>query len=254
MNWTSTTRIAGRFRRKFLLIPAEEADIYLGGHWALVFPHPVEWMQDRKAGQAFESADEKYGKVYRVSNADEMWKLVKAEGGFAYETHPRTKGSTGYPDKILDTDYFKDASYLGTGWKAMPSDLSSPRLGERAFKTLDDVNNLGLHKHLIGEVDVFQISAADELYAHMNINYLRLPAVPKFDDYGSILRAVAKGDGFITTGESCCRRLRSLVWVRAACVLTHGYVDLSAAHGGGGVGRRGGDAQEDDRSKFDAGV
>lgn len=186
---------------KFLLIPAEEADIYLGGHWGLVFPHRVEWMQDRKAGQAFESADEKYGKVYRVSNADEMWKLVKTEGGFAYETHPRTKGSTGYPDKILDTDYFKDASYVGTGWKAMPSDLSSPRLGERAFKTLDDVNNLGLHKHLIGEVDVFQISAADELYAHMNINYLRMAALPKFDDYGSVLRAVEKGDGFITTGE-----------------------------------------------------
>ena len=26
------------------------------------------------------------------------------------ETHPRTKGSTGYPDKILATDYFRDAS------------------------------------------------------------------------------------------------------------------------------------------------
>ena len=27
--------------RDFLLIPSEEADIYLGGHWGLVFPHPV---------------------------------------------------------------------------------------------------------------------------------------------------------------------------------------------------------------------
>ena len=55
--------------------------------------------------------------------------MIKAEGGFAYQTHPRTKGSTGYPDKILNTAYFRDSSYLGTGWKAMPSDLSSPRLG-----------------------------------------------------------------------------------------------------------------------------
>jgi hypothetical protein len=186
---------------RFLLIPAEEADIYLGGHWGLVFPHPVYWMQDRKPGLPFESADGKYGKVYRVSDADEMWKLVKKEGGFAYQTHPRTKGSTGYPDKIFDAPYFKDSSYLGTGWKAMPSDLSSPRLGERGFKTLDDVNNLGLHKHMIGEVDVFQISAADELYAHMNINYLRLPELPSFDDYGSILQSIEKGEGFITTGE-----------------------------------------------------
>jgi hypothetical protein len=185
----------------FLLIPSEEADVYLGGHWALVFSHPVYWQQNRKPDQAFESSDAKYGKIYRVHSAEEMWKMIKQEGGFAYQTHPRTKGSTGYPDKILDTSYFRDRSYLGTGWKAMPSDLSSPRLGERAFKTLDDVNNLGLHKHLIGEVDVFQISSRDELYAHMNINYLRLPKLPSFDHYGEILRSIEEGDGFITTGE-----------------------------------------------------
>lgn len=187
--------------RDFLLIPSEEADIYLGGHWGLVFPHPVFWQQGRKPDMPFESADEKYGKVYRISNAEDMWKMIKAEGGFAYQTHPRTKGSTGYPDKIFDTPYFKDSSYIGTGWKAMPSDLSSPRLGERAFKTLDDVNNLGLHKHMIGEVDVFQISAADELYGHMNVNYLRLPELPDFDHYDRILKSIVNGDGFITTGE-----------------------------------------------------
>jgi hypothetical protein len=185
----------------FLLIPSEEADIYLGGHWGLVFPHPVFWQQDRKADKPFESADEKYGKVYRISNAEDMWKMIKAEGGLAYQTHPRTKGSTGYPDKIFDTPYFKDSSYIGTGWKAMPSDLSSPRLGERGFKTLDDVNNLGLHKHMIGEVDVFQIGAADELYGHMNVNYLRLPELPDFDHYDRILKSIVNGDGFITTGE-----------------------------------------------------
>jgi hypothetical protein len=185
----------------FLLIPSEEADIYLGGHWGLVFPHPVYWYQERKPDEPFESSDQKYGKVYRVHDADEMWRMIKQEDGVAYQTHPRTKGSTGYPDKILDTPYFRDSSYLGTGWKAMPSDLSSPRLGERAFKTLDDLNNLGLHKHMIGEVDVFQISTEDELYAHMNINYLRLPKLPSFDQYDRILKSLEKGDGFITTGE-----------------------------------------------------
>ena len=127
--------------------------------------------------------------------------MIKQEDGFVYQTHPRTKGSTGYPDKILDQAYFRDSSYVGTGWKAMPSDLSSPRLGERAFNTLDDLNNLGLHKRMIGEVDIFQISTADELYAHMNINYLPLPALPIYDHYGEILRAVEGGKGFITTGE-----------------------------------------------------
>lgn len=185
----------------FLLIPAEEADVYLGGHWSLVFSHPVYWQQNRKPDQPFESSDPKYGKIYRVHNAEEMWKMTKQEGGLAYQTHPRTKGSTGFPDKILDTSYFRDSSYLGTGWKQMPSDLSSPRLGERGFKALDDVNNLGLHKYMIGEVDVFQISATDELYAHMNINYLRLPKLPSFDHYDEIFNSIKKGDGFITTGE-----------------------------------------------------
>jgi hypothetical protein len=185
----------------FLLIPSEEADIYLGGHWGLVFSHPVYWYQDRKPNEPFEAKEPKYGKVYRVRDADEMWKMIKEEDGVVYQTHPRTKGSTGYPDKILSTSYFKDSSYLGTGWKAMPSDLSSPRLGERAFRTIDDLNNLGLHKHMIGEVDVFQISLADELYGHMNINYLRLPDLPSFDHYDRILKSIEKGDGFITTGE-----------------------------------------------------
>jgi hypothetical protein len=185
----------------FLLIPSEEADVYLGGHWGLVFPHPVYWQEDRKPGQPFKSIDERYGKVYRINNADDMWQMIKAEGGLAYQTHPRTKGSTGYPDKILNTTYFRDSSYMGTGWKAMPSDLSSPRLGERAFKTIDDVNNLGFRKHMIGEVDVFQIGAADELYGHMNINYVHLSSLPSFDHYGDIFKAIEKGDGFITTGE-----------------------------------------------------
>ena len=125
----------------------------------------------------------------------------EARSGYVYQTHPRTKGSTGYPDKIRDTDYFRDARYIGTGWKALPSDLSSPRLGERAFKILDDMNNWGLHKRTIGEVDVFQVDTSHELYAHMNVNYLRLPELPDFDHYGQLLDVMAKGDGFISTGE-----------------------------------------------------
>jgi hypothetical protein len=185
----------------FLLIPSEEANVYLGGHWGLVFPHPVYWIQKRQDDQPWKSVDPKYGTVYRVNSPNEVWDMVRAEGGYVYQTHPRTKGSTGYPDKILGTSYIKDDRYLGVGWKAMPSDLSNPALGERAFKTLDDLNNLGLHKHLIGEVDVFQLSPTDEAYGHMNMNYLRLPALPSFDNYDAIFQSIRRGDGFITTGE-----------------------------------------------------
>lgn len=186
---------------KFLMIPGEEANVYLGGHWALAFPKPVYWFQDQKPGEPFKSTDPKYGTVYRVHTPEEAWRMVKDEGGYVYQTHPRTKGSTGYPDKILDTDYFHAPNYLGTGWKSMPSDLSLPWLGQRAFKALDDVNNLGFHKHMIGEIDVFQMNSTDELYGLLNLNYLRLPAVPDFDHYSEIFKSIQKGDGFISTGE-----------------------------------------------------
>jgi hypothetical protein len=187
--------------RDFLLIPSEEGNTILGGHWGIVFPKPVYWHMDRKPDQAFMVQDPKYGTTYNVSNPQEVWDMVQREHGYVYQTHPRTKGSTGYPDAIRDTSYFKDSRYLGAGWKAMPSDLSSPRLGERAFKTVDDLNNLGLHKRMLGEVDVFQLDSTHELYGHMNINYVRMPSLPAYDQYGNLIEAVAKGDYFISTGE-----------------------------------------------------
>lgn len=187
--------------KDFLLMPAEEANVILGGHWGVVFPKPVYWFMDRKEGQPFLSDDPKYGRVYRTGDAREVWEMLRRENGYVYQTHPRTKGSTGYPDAIRDTEYFRDPRYLGSGWKAMPSDLSSPRLGERAFKTVDDMNNLGLKKRMIGEVDVFQLDTTHELYGHLNLNYVRLPALPSYDNYGRLLEAVAKGDYFISTGE-----------------------------------------------------
>jgi hypothetical protein len=184
----------------FLIIPGEEADVYFGGHWALAFPKPVIWAMKRVSGE-WKSTDPVYGTVYRVNDAPELLRLVREQNAFVYETHPRTKGSTGYPDKILDTEWFQDAHYLGAGWKAMPSDLSSPRLGERAFKVADDLANKGFHKKFFGEVDVFQLDNTHELYAHMNVNYVRLHDLPAWDDYGKVLDALAKADGFITTGE-----------------------------------------------------
>lgn len=185
----------------FLLIPAEEANVHLGGHWSLIFPKPVYWFMGRPAGGAFVSNHPKYGKVYSVADAKEMFDLIRIEGGLAYQTHPRTKGSTGFPDKIQDADYFRDASYLGVGWKAMPSDLSSPRLGDRVFDTIDDLNNQGLRKRALGEVDVFQFDATHELYAHMNINYVKLDRLPPFQQWGDVLAPLARGDFFTTTGE-----------------------------------------------------
>ena len=185
----------------FLIIPAEEANAHLGGHWGLVFPKPVYWFMKRPADKPFESKDPTYGTVYHVGNEQEMLDLMRREGGYAYQSHPRTKGSTGFPDKIKETAHFRDSRYWGAGWKAMPSDLSSLRQGLRALNLLDDMNNWGLPKRLIGEVDVFQIDSTHELYAHMNVNYVRLERLPDFDHYGQVLEALNRGDYFVSTGE-----------------------------------------------------
>jgi hypothetical protein len=186
---------------EFLLIPSEEANVHLGGHWSLVFPKPVYWFMNRPEGGQFKTQHPKYGTVYSTADAQELLELVRQEGGYMYQTHARTKGSTGYPDKIRDTEHFRDPRYLGAGWKQMPADLSSPRLGVRVLDLLDDMNNWGLRKILFGEVDVFQFDHTHELYAHMNVNYVRANRLPDFDHYGELLEPLAKGEFFTTTGE-----------------------------------------------------
>ncbi len=186
---------------RFLLIPAEEGKVHLGGHWGVIFPKPVYWYVDRPAGAEFRASDPKYGTVYHVGSAQEALEMVRRENGYVYEAHPRTKDSTGYPDKIKDSEQLRDPHYLGAGWRAMPSDLSSPRLAERAFKAIDDMNNWGLHKRMLAEEDIFQPDTTSELYGYVNVNYVRMPELPDFDHYQSLLDVVARGDYFMSTGE-----------------------------------------------------
>jgi hypothetical protein len=88
----------------------------------------------------------------------------------------------------------------------MPADLSRERLGERGLDLLDDMANWGQRKYLIGEVDVFKIERSHELYGHMNVNYLRLSHVPRFEEgWQPILDALRRGQFFVTTGEILIR-------------------------------------------------
>ncbi|MFT3787163.1 MAG: hypothetical protein QM770_13505 [Tepidisphaeraceae bacterium] len=187
---------------RFLLMPGEEPNVHLGGHWLSFFPKPVYWTLDRKKDQPFVEDDAKLGKVYHVGNAADVLKLMEAENGLMWTAHPRIKGSTGFPDVYRSSDYFKSDHYLGGAWKAMPADCSLPRLGTRVLELLDDMNNWGAHKQAPGEVDVFKIDAKSELYAHMNVNYLKLDRLPKFSDgWQPILDTLRGGRFFTTTGE-----------------------------------------------------
>ena len=127
---------------------------------------------------------------------------MKRENALVWQTHPRTKGSTGYPDKIRDADYLRSDQWLGTAFKALPVDLSQKRLGEvRCFGTLDDMNNWGRPKYMVGEVDTYKKFPDYDLYGDFNVNYVRLDRVPGFDDWSAINRALRGGEFFVTTGE-----------------------------------------------------
>ncbi|RYX85948.1 hypothetical protein EON83_04115 [bacterium] len=186
----------------FLLLPGEEPNEHLGGHWLSFFPKPVYWTFTRGAQQPFVEEVAGYGKVYHVGNSTDVLNLMKAEKGLMWTAHPRIKGSREQPDSYKDTDFFKSEQFLGGAWKAMPSDLSKPQLGTRVLDLEDDMANWGLRKYILGEVDVFKINPDSELYAHMNVNYLKIKQIPRFGDgWQSVVDALHKGQYFVTTGE-----------------------------------------------------
>jgi hypothetical protein len=186
---------------RFLLIPSEEGNTYLGGHWSIIFPHKVLWFMTKASPGPLVRQHPQYGKVYYAGSPQDVIEMVRQENGIIYQTHPRTKSSYEYPDKVRQTDYFLDPHFTGAGWKAMPADPSSLRQGVRALKLLDDMNNWGLPKRLLAETDMFHIEASSELYAHMNANYVRISELPGFDDYGRLMDVIRRGDYFISMGE-----------------------------------------------------
>ena len=76
------------------------------------------------------------------------------------------------------------------------------RLGEvRCFGTLDDMNNWGGPKYMLGEVDTYKKFPDYDLYGDFNVNYVKLERVPGFDDWSAIHRVLRAGEFFVTTGE-----------------------------------------------------
>ncbi|WP_119080669.1 hypothetical protein [Chitinophaga alhagiae] len=186
----------------FLLLPGEEANNFYGGHWLAFFPKPVYWVMSRKEGEPYVSQHPVYGKVYHIGSKEEMLQLLEQEHGLAWVAHARTKGSTGYPDKYKDEPFFHSPTYLGAAWKAIPADLSWPTLSKRVLHLLDDMANWGLKKYVLAESDIFTITEQNEMYAHLNVNYLKMDKLPRYEDgWQPVLDALRKGQFFVSTGE-----------------------------------------------------
>jgi len=187
---------------ELLLLPGEEPNVHLGGHWISFFPKPVYWVLNRGPNEPFEENIDGYGKVYHVGSPDDVLKLMERENGLMWTAHARIKASIKFPDEYRTKPFYQSDHFLGAAWKAMPADLSRPTLGWRVLDLLDDMNQWGQRKQIIGEVDVFRVEPDYELYAHMNINYLRLKHSPKFAaGWQPVLDILRTGQFFTTTGE-----------------------------------------------------
>ncbi len=192
--------------KNFLVIPAEEVNSYLGGHWYLMMPKPVYFSHavPRPEGQAFEENDPVYGHVYHLSSADDVMKMVNKEQAILWTAHPRTKSSAMYPDEYKDKDFFLDDRFIGESWESLPVDLSQKRLCEvRCFGTNDDMSNWAPKpKFFLAEGDTYMKVPGDETYPMLAINYLKLDKVPAYNEsWAPVVEGIHEGNFFGTTGE-----------------------------------------------------
>ena len=194
----------------FLVTPWEEPSAFFGGHYNIMFPkRNVYWSKVRQPNQPFTENDPVYGKVYHTGNAAEVQQMMDAEGAYWYHAHPRTKGTTGYPDLIFDKPYVKNDRYLGVAFKpGMGMDLSESRICEwRCFDVTDTMNNMyassGLKpKYIIADIDTYRKGPEDDTYANFPVNYLKIAKTPQADeDISPVLKALRDGEFFVSTGE-----------------------------------------------------
>ena len=192
--------------KDFLVMPAEEPNAYLGGHWYLMTPKPVYFSHatPRPANQQFMVQDPTYGPVYHLGSADDVLTMVNREHGIIWTAHPRTKSSEGYPEAYKDKDFFLSDRFIGASWESLPTDLSEKRLCEvRCFGTNDDMSNWAPRpKFMIAEGDTYTKWPSDETYPQLAVNYLRLDRVPLFNEsWAPIVEGIRAGKFFGTTGE-----------------------------------------------------
>lgn len=205
--------------REFLLMPNDENSTggrppFLGGHYDLLISKPLYWTPGREAGESLSYEHPEYGTVYRLGTPEDLMQMSEEAGVLVSLPHPRTKGSTGYPDAIRDTPQFLHSNYFSLGYRwGMGIDASEIRLGEYRFLTLwDEVNNWMAAKGLppkyalaISEVRTDYGGRGrppyDDAYGMSPVNYLRLDQVPEVDDMSPVIETLRKGNYFVTSGE-----------------------------------------------------
>jgi hypothetical protein len=205
--------------KDFLVIPAEEPDAYIGGHWYLMTPKPVYYTHtlgphepkagpspgnSRPEGQPFEEDLPEYGHVYHLGSGEDILNFINKENAIMWTTHPETKNSEGYPRAYKDQPFFLSDRFIGASWESLPVDLSEKEECEvRCFGVEDDMSNWAPKaKFMITEGDTYTKWPDDETYPQLAINYLKLDKVPLYNEsWSPVLEAIRRGDLYGTNGE-----------------------------------------------------
>ena len=205
--------------KTFLIMPNEELTggpmaLELGGHNDIMISHPVYWLQKRAPGQPLVTQDPKYGKVYNLGTAADMMEMTHLENVVIYEPHPRSKGSTGFPDSIKDKPHFLDENFRGLGYRwGMGIDASEIRLGQYRVLDLWDEMNTWMAARDLAPKFLQAISEArsdigergrpsyDDNYGMSPVNYMKIGPLPTVDDTSPIINAMKSGNYFVTSGE-----------------------------------------------------
>ena len=192
--------------KNFLVIPAEEVNAFLGGHWYLMTPKPVYFShaEPRPADQQFEENDATYGHVYHLGSSADVLTMVNREEGILWAAHPRTKSSALYPDTYKDKDFFLSDRFIGGSWESLPVDLSQKRLCEvRCFGLNDEMSNWAPKpKFMLAEGDTYMKRPDDDTYSLLAVNYLKLDKVPAYNEsWAPVVNGIRAGNFFGTTGE-----------------------------------------------------
>ncbi|MBI1872826.1 MAG: hypothetical protein HYS05_02920 [Acidobacteria bacterium] len=208
--------------KNFLIMPDEEVFAgNLGGHNDLLLSKPLFWTQERATGQPFVEEHPTYGRVYHVGGQADMMEMAKRENALIFMPHPRSKGSTGFPDAIKDTAHFRHEHYRGIGYRwGMGVDGSETRLCDyRCLPLFDDLNNWVADvptppKYIQAISETYRKGPGDDIYANNPVNYVKVDRLPGPEDWSPIIAAMKRGDYFVTSGEVLipsyvCRRLAS---------------------------------------------
>jgi hypothetical protein len=193
----------------FLVLPSQEYyGSPLGGHTDLLFSHQVYWEAGRSAGQPLTEQHPRYGKVYHIGGAGDLMEMARQEQMLINMPHPRTKGSTGFPDSIRHLPFFNDPHYQGVGFRwGMGLDRSEQRLCEyRCLELLDDMSNWLADatiplKYLLSISEVRHQQPGDDIYASSPVSYIHLDALPPPDNVTPLIDTLQRGDYFVTSGE-----------------------------------------------------